>query len=107
MISWQQVTDLRDDIGAEDFGDVVELFLEEVEVILTDLAHGPSLEAQLHALKGSALNLGFFEFAHLCSDGEKMASAGDGDEVSLGGIRLCYQASKDLFMAELDTRLAA
>ena len=31
MIDWTRVSELRDEIGAEDFGDVVEIFLEEVE----------------------------------------------------------------------------
>lgn len=107
MISWQQVTDLRDDIGSEDFSDVVEIFLEEVDALLMELAHGPELEAQLHALKGSALNLGFQSFAQLCDQGEKLAADGEGGTVSLSGIRACYEASLKLFIAELEARLAA
>ena len=30
MIDWPRVKELKDEIGAEDFGEVVDLFLEEV-----------------------------------------------------------------------------
>ena len=30
MIDWQRVNELRDEVGAEDFEEVVDLFLEEV-----------------------------------------------------------------------------
>ena len=31
MIDWQRVSDLRRDIGEDDFADVVDVFLEEVQ----------------------------------------------------------------------------
>ena len=31
MIDWTRVSELRDEVGAEDFDEVVELFLEEVD----------------------------------------------------------------------------
>jgi len=46
---------------AEDFDEVVELFLEEVDeaiVALRDLTDLSELEPQCHFLKGSALNIG-------------------------------------------------
>lgn len=57
MIDWDQVLELRDEVGAEDFGEVVDVFLEEVEQGLVDLQSAGSpaeLESLLHLLKGCA-----------------------------------------------------
>lgn len=109
VINWSRVTELRDEIGAEDFGEVVDLFLEEVEEALSSLSRpeaGPGLEARLHFLKGSALNLGFEAFSDLCRDGEQRAAAGDGDIVNLAAIQDSYARSKDRFLAEIDQRFS-
>ena len=37
MIDWARVSELRDEVGAEDFDEVVELFLEEVEEAIAAL----------------------------------------------------------------------
>ena len=39
MIDWSRVEELRDKIGAEDFDEVVELFLSEVEDRIDLAAH--------------------------------------------------------------------
>ena len=36
MIDWSRVNELRDEVGAEDFEEVVELFLEEVEEVIEE-----------------------------------------------------------------------
>ncbi|PJE28021.1 Hpt domain-containing protein [Pseudooceanicola antarcticus] len=107
MISWTQVIELREDVGHDDFDEVVEIFLEEVEETLTTLAHDGQLEQVLHALKGSALNLGFTHFSGLCAEGEVMAARGEGDAVDLGAIRTSYAESRQIFLSELPQRLAA
>ncbi|MCF3594764.1 Hpt domain-containing protein [Rhodobacteraceae bacterium LMO-12] len=111
MIDWQKVTELREDIGDEDFDEVLDLFLEEVdEAVLDlrkDLADGNALERCLHLLKGSALNLGFREFSNLCSEGEKAAAIGAYHRIDLGAITESYDRSKCKFLAELKARLAA
>lgn len=79
MIDWDRVASLREEIGALDFAEVVDMFLTESEEVVQRLIAGrpdPTLEADLHFLKGSALNLGFSELAALCSAGEKRAAAG-------------------------------
>ncbi|QPM91456.1 Hpt domain-containing protein [Pseudooceanicola algae] len=106
MICWSQVTELRDDVGHEDFPEVVEIFLEEVAENLASLAHDPALEEVLHALKGNALNLGFDRFATLCADAERLATAGGGDAVDLKTIRQTFDESRALFLTELPQRLA-
>jgi HPt (histidine-containing phosphotransfer) domain-containing protein len=107
MIDWTRVSDLREEIGAEDFAEVVEIFLEEVEAAMESLGGDhASLEAQLHFLKGSALNLGFVDFSDLCGAGESRAANGATD-IDLAEIAQCYAASQDTFLEGLATRFAA
>ncbi len=107
LIDWNKISQLRDDVGAEDFDEVVELFLEEVEETISQLgADGRSVEHDLHFLKGSALNLGFAEFSELCRAGEAAAAAGAADTVKLHAIVTSYSESKDAFLAGLTLQLA-
>lgn len=110
MIDWEKVRELRDEIGAEDFSEVVDLFLEEVDEAMSKLRSGipdEKLECCLHFLKGSALNLGFRAFSDLCARGETAASSGQYGQIELGEIIASYDASKELFVSELDARMAA
>lgn len=69
MIDWARFEELRLEIGEDGIGEVVEIFLEEVEETLEVLGTPQTDEARaarLHFLKGSALNLGFTELAALC-----------------------------------------
>ncbi|MCV2889815.1 Hpt domain-containing protein [Ruegeria aquimaris] len=104
MINWPRVTQLKDEVGAEDFGEVVQLFLEEVDEVIQRLRVAPdpaSLGGDLHFLKGSALSLGFQSFSILCQDGERMAAAGRASEVDLAAIIRNFEQSRDVFQAEL------
>jgi HPt (histidine-containing phosphotransfer) domain-containing protein len=104
MIDWKRIAELRDEIGAEDFSEVVALFLEEVDgeiALLRDSCADDALESRLHFLKGSALNLGFREFAALCQAGESAAAAGRPQSVDLPAILASYEASKADFIAGL------
>lgn len=104
MIDWTRVTELRDEIGGEDFAEVVAMFLEEADEVvqkLSALADAKSIESALHFLKGAALNLGFADLAELCQDGERQASLGRSD-VALDRVETCYAASKAAFESGLD-----
>ncbi|MEO1138777.1 MAG: Hpt domain-containing protein [Pseudomonadota bacterium] len=106
MIDWKRVGQLRNEIGPEDFDEVVEIFLEEVEEEIGALRDDPppdSLEAKLHFLKGSALNLGFEAFSTLCKDGECTAAKGHATEIDLEVIVTSYADSKTVFLKELDS----
>ena len=99
--------ELRDEVGAEDFGEVVDVFLEEVEQGLADLqtANSPAeLESLLHLLKGCAWNLGFQAVGSLCAVGEGRAAAGDADPVDKAELAKVYAASKAMFLAGLPAR---
>lgn len=105
MIDWTQVTELRQEIGADDFGDVVEIFLEEVENEITALRNGcdkAKLQARLHLLKGSALSLGFQAFSRLCQRGESAAADGWHAQVDLPAILATFDASKAEFLSGLN-----
>ncbi|PWE30041.1 histidine kinase [Maritimibacter sp. 55A14] len=107
MIDWQRVDELRNDVGAEDFAEVIEIFLEEVEAVMSDIRPGAApdrLGEQLHFLKGSALNLGFRGFAELCAEDERRAAAGGA--VDLAGIEQIYDASRAAFLSGTGARAA-
>ena len=104
MIHWARVNELREEVGAEDFDEVVELFLEEVEEVIDRLRQDvdlSQLEQDLHFLKGSALSLGFADFSSLCHDGEKQSADGHADTVDLSAIITGFSKSKTQFVAEL------
>ncbi|WP_137701019.1 Hpt domain-containing protein [Marimonas lutisalis] len=110
MIDWNKVSELRDEIGDEDFAEVVDLFLEEVDGAMEKLRNGlpeEKLECCLHFLKGSALNLGFRAFSELCARGESDAAAGDVAKIDLGQVVATYDASKEVFLSELAQRMVA
>lgn len=110
MIDWTRVQDLRDEIGGDAFAEVVELFLEEVDTEIEKLRQPGAtlnLEAHLHFLKGSALNLGFAAFSNLCHQGEQTAATGHGRAINLSEILSCYELSKSEFLTGLDGVIAA
>ena len=106
MIDWGRVNALRNEIGAADFAEVVTLFLEEADEVVARLSNrlgAPRLEADLHFLKGAALNLGFADFAGLCQMGERRAAHGD-PSADLTAIRHSYGASKAAFERGLEAQ---
>ncbi|MGO4909760.1 Hpt domain-containing protein [Pseudorhodobacter sp. W20_MBD10_FR17] len=110
MIDWGRVRELRNEIGAKDFDEVAQLFLEETDEVSANLVNNTSpqaIESALHFLKGSALNLGFFKLAALCQTGEKAASLGAIDGIDLRQVAAVYQASKAAFEAGEPTEGAA
>ena len=107
MIDWTRVKALRDDIGADEFDEVVEIFLEEVEDVTTKLRTAPvpaDLEYDLHALKNGALNLGFTQLSTLCQSGETQAANGQGGAVDVHGIVALFDASRATFLSELPAK---
>ncbi len=108
MIDWDRVRELRNEVGASDFEDVVELFLEEVGEVIQRLESDPNpgtLEQDLHFLKGSALSLGFRAFSALCQDGERLSADGEADSVDVGRIVSGFHQSRDQFIRKLREEL--
>ena len=105
MIDWKRVAELRDEVGAEDFDDIISLFLEEVEETLEGLHQiqdVQTLREQLHFIKGSALNMGFETVAQLCDRGEHQKVGGHA-AIDTHCIRDSYQTSKSQVFAQLPT----
>lgn len=66
MIDWTRVEELKSDVGADEFDEVVELFFMEVETAIEALPDATDRDAALHFIKGCALNLGLVDLAALC-----------------------------------------
>lgn len=97
MISTERIDELRSEVGAEDFGEIVDLFLTESDLLLNDLravADPAAAEALLHSLKGSALNLGFVDLADLCEEGRATGISRDDWADRLTRISEVYQMSR-------------
>ena len=107
MIDWERVTTLRDEVGADSFMEVVTMFLDEVDEVVSRF--GPqfdpgNVERDMHFLKGSALNLGFERLGELCQQGERLAAEGRAPEVDLAVIVSVYHESREAFLDGLDQR---
>lgn len=109
MIDWTRVAELRDEIGPEDFDEVAELFLMEVEDTLGQLSGATDDAAQmqdlLHFLKGSALNLGFRAVSTMCNDGEQDAADGR-ITVDIEALKSLYAQSRAEYEVEYKKRFA-
>lgn len=106
MISWERVNELREDVGDDDFDEVVEIFLEEVEEVIDRLRQSPDpskLEDDLHFLKGSALNLGFESFSKICQKGERDAANSNISAIDLRAVISVYERSKVQYFAQART----
>lgn len=102
MIDWERIKLLREDVGPDDFEDVVEIFFDEVTEMIDILRVAPNIDtlgADLHALKGSALNLGFSTFSELCQTGETLAGHGRAAEIDLWSILESFDLSMQAFRA--------
>lgn len=110
MVDWERIADLQAQIGTEDFIGVVDLFLEETDEAVARLAavdRPAEVEAVLHFLKGSALNLGLAGLAQLCGEGERVAAAGQAGVVDREAIAAAYARSRQALLEGLARRPAA
>lgn len=101
MIDWTRVDELRREVGEEDFPEVVEIFLEEVDEVFERLpgaAANGTLSEDLHFLKGSAASLGFVGLAALCATGEDRCAQGNAAGVSICGLQSGYIAEREEFL---------
>jgi hypothetical protein len=103
VIDWDRVNELRSEVGDDDFADVVTIFLEETGDILASMSGGQTIDsyrANLHLLKGSALNLGFAELAGLCHPVPGAHSDNDGSRARhVERLHDVFQRSRDAFLA--------
>jgi HPt (histidine-containing phosphotransfer) domain-containing protein len=105
MIDWDRIRELRADIGADAFEEVLDLFLEEVETGLSDLddsMSGAQRRERLHFIAGSALNLGFPSLASLCQSAEREQKPVTSEE-----IRTCYAMCRENLLANIGPQITA
>lgn len=96
MIDWERVRELRHDIGKDNFDEVVALFFIEADRAVARLtaSNGAQvLSAQLHALKGAALNLGFDQLAGLCRRYEDLVAGGNID-IDIDAVHRAYDDAR-------------
>lgn len=109
MIDLGRLDELRSEIGDDDLAEVVSLFLEEADEVVTRLPAAMSrgeLAAELHFLKGAALNLGLQRLSSLCQEGERLAAQSLGQStgqstIDVEGIISTYHASRKAFLGAL------
>lgn len=96
MLNISRVSELKAEIGEEDFAEIVGLFCEEVEELLDELpgASPSTLPKKLHSLKGSALNIGFDAVGELCRITEARLRTDPAVQPDFAAIRTAYAASK-------------
>ena len=97
MIDWRRVEELREEIGADGFSEVADMFLDEAEQAVRALQSGLAagdIAAQLHFLKGSALNLGLSDLAAICQEGERKAATGQGAGVDTAQVAAIWRAAR-------------
>ncbi|MHA7887237.1 MAG: Hpt domain-containing protein [Roseicyclus sp.] len=93
MIDRHRLNALREDIGEEDFADVVCLFIGEIGEKLTQLQAAPqgATADDFHFLRGSAVNLGLTAFAEACTGAEGACRAGQPPDVA--GVARAFAAA--------------
>ncbi len=96
------------EIGADDFGEIIAVFLQETDEVvarLITLSDARAMENDLHFLKGSALNLGFTTLAQICQSGERRAASGFAD-ISMQAVVDTYLLSRSAFLGGIKTLAA-
>lgn len=101
----ERLDELRSEIGEDDLAEVVSLFLEEADEVIARLSATMSpakLTAELHFLKGAALNLGLQQLCSLCQEAERLAAQINGQgAINVAGIISTYHASRKAFLGAL------
>ena len=96
MINAARIQELKDEVGEDDLIEVIELFCEEVEEVLDALetTEQSQIPAQLHFLKGSALNIGLDAVSDLCKEQELRLKADPAASADIASIRAAYDTAK-------------
>lgn len=94
LVNWERVRELEAEIGPEHFAEVVEIFLDECDGASARLPRTDALEADLHFLRGAAMNLGLEAMAAACQAGERAAARGQAAVVDRAAIAALYDDSR-------------
>lgn len=101
MIDRTALTALRQDVGIAAFGEIIDLFVQEIDPKVDQLRKGgvPSAD-DLHFLRSGAMNLGLSDFASACAAGERLAEAGHQDQIDIADLLRCYDRSRAALLGE-------
>lgn len=94
-MDWARMEELRSEVGAEALDEIVDMFVMEMSELIEKLKTAPDpdmLEADLHFLRGSALNLGFDPLADACHAAEALLRQGDAARVDLRAVIDTYDS---------------
>lgn len=97
MVDWDRIAELQQEVGEEDFTEVLTMFFDEFEETLENFDHGAAPE-QIHFLKGSAANIGMQEVATLCRDAECALREGASSVDLLPGIMVSFENSRNALL---------
>ena len=98
MIDWNRVSELRSEVGEDDFDEVLVMFFDELADVLENLGTGgvEAIKRDLHMLKGSAINIGLADVSTLCRDCEMALAANPDNAIDLNAIRTAFVVSKKM-----------
>lgn len=105
MIDWTRAAELRDEIGADVFPEVLTMFLGDTEEAIDRMMQQGASEHALHDIKGSAMTVGFAELAGLCQQGESDAARGRAHAVDVTALDRSFCAARAYFLQEMAARL--
>lgn len=96
MLNAARIAELKEEVGEDDFAEVITIFCEEMEEVLSELPSTPAniMAEKLHFLKGSALNIGMDMVGELCRTAEEQLKATPDAKADIAAIEAAYQASK-------------
>lgn len=100
MINWARVNELREEVGNEDFPDVVAVFLDEVDEVIGRIVSAATPE-DMHFLKGSAWTLGLSETAKLCAEGEDALKKLPGKPLCVEPLMTVLQCERSELLTDL------
>ncbi|MDJ0640422.1 MAG: Hpt domain-containing protein [Paracoccaceae bacterium] len=97
VLDMSRIAELKEEVGEDDFAEVVALFCEEVEEVLSELDTTPqeTIAGKIHFLKGSVQNIGLAEVAKLCLEEEARLKSDPNARPDAARLRTAYQSSKD------------
>ena len=98
MLDHQKINQLRKDLGAEGFAEIVDIFFAEVEEVFGRIQADGASATDMHFLKGSGANVGFTAFSKTCQIVEH--SLNEGGRADLDAVRRSFAKSKQAFVAE-------
>ncbi|MEM1129089.1 MAG: Hpt domain-containing protein [Pseudomonadota bacterium] len=103
MVNWSRVAQLKDEVGEDVFPEVIAIFIEETDEVAERIGPAESLEADMHFLKGAALNLGLDDLAKLAAEGEAQAAGRAEGTPDVARVVATYQASRDALLEHAQT----